>query len=177
MWARHRAWRTTFLITRALTTRPCSTAPSSRSLNKRPQKKFHEYVLHSFSTFSLIELTVRNHIVHLICRRSRHDKRGRVCERIKALDEYGQEGAGSRFQSYVRVLHKICTEDSSGHPLEEGHEEQPKHDLVATDEFVSENLKKVKPLFTTGEGQKRSFGKTTWSKEGLMCRCVDFVFR
>ena len=37
-----------------------------------------------------------------------------------------------------------------------------------TAEFVSENLTKVKPLFTTGEGQKRSFGKTTWSKEGLM---------
>ena len=104
-----------------------------REHEQRPQKEFHEYVLHSFSTFSLIELTVRNHIVHLICRRSRHDKRGRVCERIKALDEYGQEGAGSRFQSYVRILHKICTEDSSGHPLEEGHEEQPKHDLVATD--------------------------------------------
>ena len=26
---------------------------------------------------------------------------------------------------------------------------------------------KVKPLFTSGEGQKRRFGKTTWSKEGL----------
>jgi hypothetical protein len=26
---------------------------------------------------------------------------------------------------------------------------------------------KAKPLFTSGEDQKRSFGKTTWSKEGL----------
>jgi hypothetical protein len=26
---------------------------------------------------------------------------------------------------------------------------------------------KVKPLFTSGEGLKRSFGKTTWSTEGL----------
>ena len=26
---------------------------------------------------------------------------------------------------------------------------------------------KATPLFTSGEGQKRSFGKTTWSKEGL----------
>ncbi len=26
---------------------------------------------------------------------------------------------------------------------------------------------KVKPLFTLGEGQKRSFGKTMWSREGL----------
>jgi hypothetical protein len=35
--------------------------------------------------------------------------------------------------------------------------------------FESEELRKtkVKPLFTTGEGQKRSFGKTTWSREGL----------
>jgi len=30
----------------------------------------------------------------------------------------------------------------------------------------SRNIK-VKPLLTSGEGQKRSFGKTTWSKEGL----------
>ena len=35
--------------------------------------------------------------------------------------------------------------------------------------FESDNLRKTKakPLFTSGEGQKRSFGKTTWSKEGL----------
>ena len=33
---------------------------------------------------------------------------------------------------------------------------------------VEESKKtKAKPLFTSGEGQKRSFGKTTWSKEGL----------
>ncbi len=30
----------------------------------------------------------------------------------------------------------------------------------------SRNIK-VKPLLRSGEGQKRSFGKTTWSKEGL----------
>ena len=35
--------------------------------------------------------------------------------------------------------------------------------------FESDDLRKTKakPLFTSGEGQKRSFGKTTWSKEGL----------
>ena len=35
--------------------------------------------------------------------------------------------------------------------------------------FESEDMKntKVKPLFTSGKGQKRKFGKTTWSKEGL----------
>ena len=35
--------------------------------------------------------------------------------------------------------------------------------------FETEEMKKTKakPLFTSGEGQKRSFGKTTWSKEGL----------
>lgn len=35
--------------------------------------------------------------------------------------------------------------------------------------FESDDLKntKAKPLFTSGEGLKRSFGKTTWSKEGL----------
>ena len=35
--------------------------------------------------------------------------------------------------------------------------------------FKSDDLRKTKakPLFTSGEGQKRSFGKTTWSKEGL----------
>ena len=35
--------------------------------------------------------------------------------------------------------------------------------------FESDELRKTKakPLFTSGEGQKRSFGKTTWSKEGL----------
>ena len=33
----------------------------------------------------------------------------------------------------------------------------------------SDELRKTtaKPLFTSGEGQKRSFGKTTWSKEGI----------
>ena len=33
--------------------------------------------------------------------------------------------------------------------------------------FEQSKNTKVKPLFTSGEGQKRSFGKTTWSKEGL----------
>jgi hypothetical protein len=35
--------------------------------------------------------------------------------------------------------------------------------------FKSDDLRKTKakPLFTSGEGQKRTFGKTTWSKEGL----------
>ena len=35
--------------------------------------------------------------------------------------------------------------------------------------FESDDLRKTKakPLFTSGEGQKRTFGKTTWSKEGL----------
>ena len=35
--------------------------------------------------------------------------------------------------------------------------------------FESDHLRKTKakPLFMSGEGQKRSFGKTTWSKEGL----------
>ena len=35
--------------------------------------------------------------------------------------------------------------------------------------FESEEINKgkAKPLFTSGEGQKRSFGKTTWSREGL----------
>ena len=35
--------------------------------------------------------------------------------------------------------------------------------------FVSDELTrtKAKPLFTSGEGQKRKFGRTTWSKEGL----------
>ena len=35
--------------------------------------------------------------------------------------------------------------------------------------FETEEMQKTnaKPLFTSGEGQKRSFGKTTWSKEGL----------
>ena len=36
--------------------------------------------------------------------------------------------------------------------------------------FGGDNLvgnTKAKPLFTSGEGKKRSFGKTTWSKEGL----------
>jgi len=35
--------------------------------------------------------------------------------------------------------------------------------------FETKEMKKTKakPLFTLGEGQKRSFGKTTWSKEGL----------
>ena len=35
--------------------------------------------------------------------------------------------------------------------------------------FESEELRKTKakPLFMMGEGQKRSFGKTTWSREGL----------
>ena len=35
--------------------------------------------------------------------------------------------------------------------------------------FESDDLRKTKakPLFTPGEGQKRTFGKATWSKEGL----------
>jgi hypothetical protein len=35
--------------------------------------------------------------------------------------------------------------------------------------FESDDTKntKVKPLFTSGKGQKRKFGKMTWSKEGL----------
>ena len=35
--------------------------------------------------------------------------------------------------------------------------------------FESDDLRSttVKPLFTSGEGQKRTFGKTTWNKEGL----------
>ena len=35
--------------------------------------------------------------------------------------------------------------------------------------FESNDLRSttVKPLFTSGEGQKRTFGKTTWNKEGL----------
>ena len=36
--------------------------------------------------------------------------------------------------------------------------------LFETDEMMKT---KAKPLFMSGEGQKRSFGKTTWSKEGL----------
>ena len=39
--------------------------------------------------------------------------------------------------------------------------------------FESDDLRKTKakPLFTSGEGQKRSFGKTTWSKEGFKYFC------
>ena len=36
--------------------------------------------------------------------------------------------------------------------------------LFETDEMMKT---KAKPLFMSGEGQKRRFGKTTWSKEGL----------
>ena len=35
--------------------------------------------------------------------------------------------------------------------------------LFETDEMMKT---KAKPLFTSGEGQKRSFGKTTWSRKG-----------
>ena len=37
--------------------------------------------------------------------------------------------------------------------------------LFGGDDLVGDT--KAKPLFTSGEGQKRSFGTTTWSKEGL----------
>ena len=37
--------------------------------------------------------------------------------------------------------------------------------LFETDKLMKKT--KAKPLFTLGEGQRRRFGKTSWSKDGL----------